>query len=57
MATELADQLLPSITTVEIKPDLLNGADLIAWRSDLQLGADGHTHMPVGRARAFDPAG
>ena len=47
MASELADQLLPSITTVEIKPDLLNGADLIAWRADLRLGAEGDTHMPA----------
>ena len=47
MASELADQLLPSITTVEIAPDLLNGADLIAWRADLRLGADGDTHMPT----------
>ena len=47
MASELADQLLPSITTVEIKPDMLNGPDLIAWRSDLRLGAEGDTHMPA----------
>jgi len=47
VASEIADQLLPSITTVEIKPDLLNGADLIAWRSDLRLGAEGDTHMPA----------
>ena len=42
---KLADQLLPSITTVEIKPDMLNGPDLIAWRSDLRLGAEGDTHI------------
>ena len=47
VASELADQLLPSITTVEIKPDMLNGPDLIAWRSDLRLGAEGDTHMPA----------
>ena len=48
VATELADQLLPSITTVEIKPDVLNGADLIAWRSDLQLsGRPGDASMPA----------
>lgn len=37
VALELAEQLLPSITTVEISPDVLSGPDLIAWRSDLQL--------------------
>merc|ERR1719473_1835044 len=47
VATELADQLLPSITTVEIKPDLLNGADLIAWRSELQLQGGGYEQMPA----------
>ena len=47
VASDMADQLLPSITTVEIKPDLLNGADLIAWRADLRLGAEGDTHMPT----------
>merc|ERR1719321_888397 len=32
VATELADQLLPSITTVEVKPEVLNG-----WRASLDL--------------------
>ena len=40
VAAELADQMLPAITTIEIKDDLLaSDADnnLIAWRSDLLL--------------------
>merc|ERR1719456_1516925 len=37
VATELADQLLPSITTVEVKPEVLNGSNLIAWRASLDL--------------------
>merc|ERR1719502_364663 len=38
VAAELADQMLPSITTIEVKPDMLQGDNLIAWRSDLHLG-------------------
>ena len=35
--TELADRLLPQITTVEIGPDVLGGSDLMAWRQVSQL--------------------
>jgi len=38
IAEELAEQMLPAITTVEVKPEALGGANLIAWRPDLQLG-------------------
>eukprot|EP00316_Scyphosphaera_apsteinii_P020189 CAMPEP_0119313406 /NCGR_PEP_ID=MMETSP1333-20130426/28978_1 /TAXON_ID=418940 /ORGANISM="Scyphosphaera apsteinii, Strain RCC1455" /LENGTH=671 /DNA_ID=CAMNT_0007318237 /DNA_START=28 /DNA_END=2043 /DNA_ORIENTATION=- len=39
VATELADQLLPSITTVELKPGVFNGSNLIAWRASLDLNS------------------
>jgi len=38
VAQEIADQLLPTITTVEIKPGILSGGNnLIAWRESLDL--------------------
>jgi len=37
--TELADRLLPQITTVEIGLDVLGGSDLLAWRQDMQLAS------------------
>ena len=39
--TELADRLLPQITTVEIGPELLGegGSDLLPWRQDMQLAS------------------
>ena len=41
VAAELADQMLPSITTIEVKPEMLQGDNLIAWRADLGLGGAG----------------
>lgn len=39
VAEELADQMLPTITTVEIKPDDLTGQGLVAWRPNLDFTA------------------
>lgn len=39
MAAELADQMLPTITTIEVKAEMLEGDNLIAWRTDLGLDA------------------
>merc|ERR1719171_2379378 len=44
VAAELADQMLPSITTIEVKPEMLQGDNLVAWRTDLALGPRG---MPL----------
>lgn len=43
VAAELADQMLPSITTIEVKAEMMQGDNLIAWRADLGLGANGGT--------------
>ena len=40
-AVQLAEQMLPRITTVLVKPDELSGPNLIAWRQDLTLQQDG----------------
>jgi len=39
VATELADQMLPTITTVEVKDEEIDGSNLIAWRASLDLSA------------------
>ena len=41
VANELADQMLPSITTISVKDEMLQGEGLIAWRSDLPLHGPG----------------
>lgn len=49
MAAELAEQMLPSITTVEVKPETFSGEGLVAWRPDLDLNAQprqGEAQMP-----------
>jgi hypothetical protein len=49
VAAELAEQLLPSITTVEVKPETFSGEGLVAWRPDLDLNAhrrQGEPQMP-----------
>ena len=46
VAAELADQMLPSITTIEVKSEVLQGDNLIAWRSDLGLDAGRHPTRP-----------
>lgn len=46
VASQLADQMLPSITTIEVKPDMLQGDNLIAWRSDLGLSRIADAQMP-----------
>ena len=46
VAAELADQMLPSITTIEVKSDVLQGDNLIAWRSDLGLDSGRHPTRP-----------
>jgi len=46
VATELADQLLPTITTVEIRANEINGANLIAWRPSLDLNGAA-PHLPA----------
>merc|ERR1719379_2259147 len=46
VAAELADQMLPSITTIEVKEEMLSGDNLIAWRSDLELGRHQDPSMP-----------
>ena len=50
VATELADQMLPRITTVTVKPDMLDGPNLIAWRETLELHgapANGQQQLPA----------
>ena len=47
IAEELAEQMLPAITTVEVKPEALGGANLIAWRPDLQLGGPSDHAVPA----------
>merc|ERR1719149_499398 len=39
VAAELADQMLPTITTIEVKAEMLEGDNLTAWRTDLGLDA------------------
>jgi len=46
VATELADQLLPSITTVEVRESELGGPNLIAWRPSLDLNS-AEAHLPA----------
>ena len=49
VATELAEQMMPSITTVTVKADMLHGSNLIAWREnlDLSVGAPPSTQLPA----------
>ena len=51
---ELAERLLPQITTVEIGPEVLGegGGELQAWRQDLQLAS---ANVPPLDARAEPP--
>jgi hypothetical protein len=37
VAAELAEQMLPSITTVELKPGAFSGEGLVAWSPDMDL--------------------
>lgn len=39
VAAELAEHMLPSITTVEVKPETFSGEGLVAWRADMDLNA------------------
>ena len=53
---ELAERLLPQITTVEIGPEVLGegSTELQAWRQDLQL-ANAAVDLPPQGARAEPP--
>lgn len=49
VAAELAEQMLPSITTVEVKPGAFSGEGLVAWSPELDLNAPrrrGQAQMP-----------
>lgn len=46
VATELAEQMLPSITTVEVKPEMFNDVNLIAWQPNMNLQQPGSGPPP-----------